>query len=173
MEIIVTGDVNLNSLKWMRDELPANDSTHTLMELINLLFEKIIPPGFSQLVKVATHSWPGRIDNCLDHLYSNRPDKLSNVGVHVNGGSDHRLVSVIRYTKSLKKSVRYVRKRCFKNFDEEAFRREISAMNWFDVYSANDVNVAVELLTTKLNEALDRHAPVRTIQVRSQYAPNL
>ena len=44
-------------------------------------------------------------------------------------------------------------------------------MNGFDVYSANDVNVAVELLTTKLNAALDRHAPVRTIQVRSQYAP--
>ena len=170
-EVIVTGDINLNSFKWMRDDLPSSDSIYKLRDLIDLLFEKIIPHGFSQLVTVATRSCPGTADSCLDHLYSNRPDKLSDVRVLVNGASDHRMILVTRYAKSLKKNVRYIRKRCFKNFDEESFRSDIAAINWFDVYSATDVNVAVELLTSKLSEALDKHAPLKTIQVRSRYAP--
>ena len=89
----------------------------------------------------------------------------------VNGASDHRIILVTSYTKSLKKNVRYIKKRCFKYFDEESFRKDIAAMNWFDVYNASDVNEAVELLTNKINEALDKHAPVKTIQVRSHYAP--
>ena len=170
-EVLVAGDGNLNSFKWMRDDLPSNDSIHKLRNLIDILFEKIIPHGFSQLVTVATRSWPGQDDSCLDHLYTNRPDKLSDVRVLVNGASDHRIILVTRYTKSLKKNVRYIKKRCFKYFDEESFRKDIAAMNWFDVYNASDVNEAVELLTNKINEALDKHAPVKTIQVRLHYAP--
>ena len=44
-EVLVAGDGNLNSFKWMRD-----DSIHRLRNLIDLLFEKIIPHGFSQLM---------------------------------------------------------------------------------------------------------------------------
>ena len=125
-EVIVTGDININSLKWMRDDLPASDSIHKLRSLIELLFEKIIPHGISQLVTVATHSWPGQEDSCLDHVYTNKPDKLSNIAVHRNGGSDHSVICFTRYAKSLKKNVRYIRKRSFKNFDVEGFKREVS-----------------------------------------------
>ena len=62
-EVIVTGDINFNSFKWMKDDLPANDSIHKLRTLFDLLFEKIIPHGVSQLVNVATHSWPGHEDS--------------------------------------------------------------------------------------------------------------
>ena len=75
-EVLVTGDVNLNSFKWMRDDLPSNDSIHKLRNLIDLLFEKIIPHGFSQLVTVATCSWPGQVDSFLDHLCIKRPDSI-------------------------------------------------------------------------------------------------
>ena len=56
-EVIVIGDININSLKWMKDDLPSNDSTQKLKALTELLFEKIIPLGVSQLVTVATRSW--------------------------------------------------------------------------------------------------------------------
>ena len=65
-EVIVTGDININTLKWMRDDLPSTDSIHKLKALIELLFEKIIPLGVSQQVTVATRSWPGQEDSCLD-----------------------------------------------------------------------------------------------------------
>ena len=170
-EVIVTGDVNIDCFKWCRDDLTSTDSTYKLKPLIELLFEKIIPHGVSQHVKTATHSWPGQVDSCLDHLYTNRPDKISNVEAHVNGGSDHRVLYTVRYTKSMKKSTRYVKKRCFKNFDEEGFKQEVKQLKWFDVYSTTDVNEAVQLMTAKLTSVLDRYAPVQTIQVRTKYAP--
>ena len=37
--------------------------------------------------------------------------------------------------------------------------------------NTTDVNVAAELLVTKLTDVLDKMAPVRTIQTRTRYAP--
>ena len=44
-------------------------------------------------------------------------------------------------------------------------------LRWFDVYSELNVDAAVSILTAKLNGVLDRFAPVKTIQVRPNYAP--
>ena len=170
-EVVVTGDIIINSLKWMKDDLPSTDSIHKQKPLIELLFEKIIPLGVSQQVSVATHSSPGQQGSCLDHLYTNRPDKLSDVAVHFNGGSDHKLLYVVRYAKAIRRNVRYIKKRCFKGFDAAGFKTEIKALKWFDVFCSTNVNVAVSLLTEKLTGVLDKFAPVRTIQVRSQFAP--
>ena len=39
------------------------------------------------------------------------------------------------------------------------------------MYSTTDVDMAVKLLTDKIASALDKFAPVKTIQVRPTYAP--
>ena len=118
-----------------------------------------------------THSWPGQEDSCIDHLYTNKPDKLSPVTTHFHGGSDHKMVFTVRYAKSMSRNVRYITKRCFKHFDEEAFSKEVKELKWFDVYSCNDVNIATGLLTEKLTSVLDRFAPIKTVQVKGRYAP--
>ena len=78
-EVIVMMDANLDFLKWARNDLPATDSTYRLKSLIELLFSQIFPHGVSQLVNVPTRSWPGQEDAGLDHVYSNKPEKLSDV----------------------------------------------------------------------------------------------
>ena len=78
---------------------------------------------------------------------------------------------VVRYSKSIKRNVRYIRKRCFKDFETARFKSEIQALKWYDVYCLTDVNVAVSVLTEKLTTVLDKFAPIRTIQVLTQYAP--
>ena len=69
-----------------------------------------------------TRSWPGQPEAGLDHIYSNKPEKLSEVFAEYAGGSDHKLIRVIRYAKSIKRNVRYVSKRSFKNFDSSEFQ---------------------------------------------------
>jgi hypothetical protein len=64
---------------------------------------------------------PGQPDSGLDHIYSNKTEKLSEVYAEFVGGSDHKLIKVTRYSKSLKKNVRYVRKRVYKHFKDEEF----------------------------------------------------
>ena len=87
-EVMVLGDVNLDFLKWTRNDLPASDHTVRLRPLTDQLFQKIIPDGVSQLVQVATRVWPGTADSGLDHIYSNKPEKCSDIYTQFSGGSD-------------------------------------------------------------------------------------
>ena len=43
--------------------------------------------------------------------------------------------------------------------------------SWWAVYSCEDANEAAEIFTSKLNKILDRHAPVKTFQTRTNFAP--
>ena len=170
-EVVVMMDANIDFLKWTRDDLPSSDSTYKLKPLIEKLFNKIIPHGVSQLVRTPTRTWPGQNDSGLDHIYSNKPEKLSEVQSEYIGGSDHKLLRIVRFSKSLKQSVRYVKKRCFKSFKPEEFIRAVRELSWYDLYMCQDVNKACQLLTSRLSRILDVMAPIKTIQIRMKYAP--
>ena len=66
---------------------------------------------------------------------------------------------------------RIIKKRCYKNFKPEEFIQELKNIRWWEIYSCNDVNEAVRMLTEKLTFILDRLAPIRSIQVRQKYCP--
>ena len=84
----------------------------------------------------------GQSPSGLDHFYTNRPEKLSVIETHFTGASDHKLIFANRYSKIRKQTVRYVRKRCYKNFDHEAFLSELSNVRWWDIYQCNDVDLS-------------------------------
>ena len=164
-------DANLDFCKWTRDNLPPSDSTVRLKSLIDLLFVTIFPHGVSQVVAVPTRSRPGQADAGLDHIYTNKPEKLSSVYAEFTGGSDHKLIKVTRYAKSVKNNVRCVRKRSFKNFSDQNFRAAVKNLSWWDTYMCEDADQAAQLLTDRLTDILDTMAPIKTIQVRTKYAP--
>ena len=170
-EVIVMMDANLDFLKWNQDDLPAADHTRRLKPLIQELFTRIFPLGVSQLVNTPTRFWGGHVQSGLDHVYSNKPDKLSPVEAKFIGMSDHKILKVTRYSKSLKKNVRYIRKRSFKNFNPAEFCMAVQELSWWDLYMTDDATQAACLLTNKLTNILDRLAPVKTFQVRNKYAP--
>ena len=170
-EVIVLGDMNINHLEWTRDDLPPNNQTHKLKPLISELFTRILPQGVSQMVTSATWSRPTQPESGLDHLYSNKPTKLSPVQVLHCGGSDHKIIGCTRYSNSIKKSVRYVTKRCYKHFKNEEFISEVKKISMWKIYACEDVDLAVKMLSDELTVILDKMAPIRTIQIREKYAP--
>ena len=169
-EVIVMMDANIDFLKWTRSDLSPSDQTYRLRPLIELLFSRILPLGVSQLVSVPTRVWAGVQESGLDHLYTNKQDKLSEVYTEFSGGSDHKLIKVTRYSKSLKRNPRYVRKRCYKQFNAEDFCQAVQQLSWWELYMCEDATTAAEMLTTQLSGILDTMAPIRTIQVRTRYA---
>ena len=113
-EVIVTLDANLDFLTWRSEGLPANHMSIRLKPLIDALFDRILPLGFTQLVTGATRMERGQPRTGLDHLYSNKPDKLSSIQTFFTGMSDHKLLKVTRFAKSFKQQPRYVRTECSK-----------------------------------------------------------
>ena len=61
---------------------------------------------------------------------------------------------------------RYVRKRMFKKFDDDLFRKELKASKLEDILNIRDVNQATQILVDKLTKVLDIMAPVKTVQTR-------
>ena len=169
-EVIVAMDANIDFLKWTADNLSPNDNTYRLRPLIAELFSRIFPHGVSQMVTTSTRAWPGQPESGLDHLYTNRPSKLSAVYTEFTGGSDHKIIKVTRFSKSIQQNTRYVRKRCHKDFNEEDFIQKVRELSWYDLYICEDLDQAVQLLTEKLTHILDQLAPVKTIQTRTRYA---
>ena len=169
-EVIVMKDANLDLLKWTKSDLPSNDSTKRLQPLIESLFRRIFPLGVAQLVDVPTRAWPGQPESGLDHIYSNRREKLSDVYTESAGGSDHKLIKITRFSKSLKRNVRYVRKRMYKNFMDEKFCQEVRELRFWDIFACENPSWAAQMLTYKMSNILDKMAPVRTVQVRTKYA---
>ena len=81
------------------------------------------------------------------------------------------LIFAKRYSRSVKSSPRYVRKRNYKNFSSEEFSEAVKQVSWLELYLCNSVDRAVDILTGKLTFILDTLAPMKTYQVRTRYAP--
>ena len=171
LEVHLLGDLNINHCNWTEASLPVSNQTLKLRSLINALFSQIFPHGVSQCVVGPTRHWPGQTSTGLSHYYANKAEKLSPVSKQYCGGSDHILIFATRYSRSVKTSPRYVRKRSYKNFSPAEFVKAVQQVSWWELYLCDDVNTAVGMLTNKLTFILDAMAPMRTIQVRTRYAP--
>ena len=171
LEVHVLGDMNLNHCDWVNQNLTCTNQSYRLRSLIQALFSRILPQGVSQLVRGPTRHFPGHESSGLDHYYTNRPEKMSQVQTQYCGSSDHMLIFGTRYSRMIKTSPRYIRKRCYKNFDKNVFISAVQQLSWLELYLATDVNEAVKILSEKLTFILDTMAPMRTIQVRTKYNP--
>ena len=77
------------------------------------------------------------------------------------------------FTRELPNKPNTIKKRSYKNFDEEAFLRDIQEIDFMDVINSNDIDEAAMLFDQKFNSALDKHAPIRTFQQHKHYLPFL
>ena len=59
----------------------------------------------------------------------------------------------------------------YKEFIEEDFITDLAAVDWSDVYAANDVDVATEIFTIKFRSVLNQHAPWIIFQLMKNYSP--
>ena len=171
MEVHCLGDMNLNHCNWTDPDLPSSNQSQTLRELISALFTRIVLHGVAQLVSGPTRHFPGQVSTGLEHYYSNTPNKLSTVQKHHCGGSDHILISATRYSRSIKSSPKYIRKRCYKNFNPDLFVHRVGELGFMDVYLSEDVDEAFGLLSSHISTILDDMAPMRRIQIRTNYCP--
>ena len=170
VECIVVGDLNIDHTKWTKSDLSKSSITHKLKPLIEKLFDRILPHGAVQCMTGPTRFENGSASSGLDHFWTTNPNKLSEVHGYFHG-SDHKVLIGTRYTKSIIRHSRYVKKRSYKNFSPNEFLAAIQATSWWEVYRCEDTENAVQIFTQKLTNILDQMAPIKKFQVRSHYAP--
>ena len=97
-EFVFLGDANICAFKW-------NDDNYSLSEHAGLVQEFLLETSGSQIVDKYTRSEVVRGGNishtCIDHCYTNIPDKVSIPEVHSVGDSDHKGVVVTKYSRQI------------------------------------------------------------------------
>ena len=170
-ECHLLGDMNLNFLEYNKNAIPFNSQSYKLRKLINLMFERIFPLGVVQCVTSATRISQNNENSGLDHYFTTEPNKLSEVQTIANGSSDHKIIFATRFSKIVPRHERIIRKRSFKNFDNAEFLKRVRNICWWNLYSSTDVDEVVKILSNEISNILDDLAPLKTFQVRSNYAP--
>ena len=173
-ETICMLDANLDFLTWSQEDLPSHHISVKLRPLTQALFNRILPLGVTQLVTGATRAERGVPATGLDHLYSNKPTKLSELTSEWTGMSDHKIILVQKFFRDIKRSERYTRKRTFKNFNKELFIASVGSMpELASCLNATCADRAASILTEGITRILDTTAPIRTILNRKDYVPYL
>ena len=169
-ECIVMGDFNLDFLTFYRNNFSSNSQAR-LRPLVEELFARVVPHGVKQCVLGPTRQgWAGQTDSGLDHLWTNNPEKMSQIYTKYFG-SDHKVIMGVRFTRMIRNSTRYVKKRSYKHFDEEKFLNAVKSISWWGLYQETDVSRAAELFTCKIRSILDVMAPVKIFQTNTKYCP--
>ena len=111
--------MNLDSLKdrWL-------EPTYPLVTLARMVVDCCNANNFFQVVDSITRVQFNRVNNkastsCIDHLYCNAKFRISPVKIISCGSSDHDALAYIRYSKEPLPPPRTIRKRTYKNFNQE------------------------------------------------------
>ena len=112
--------------------------------------------------------------SCIDHCYTNVPDKVTVPELVAVGSSDHLGIVIKKFTRAPKIKPKIIQKRCYKNFIIENFLNDILTSHINEVVTAcDDLEAAAEKFENIFGEILDKHAPMKKIQVRKNYLPYL
>jgi len=169
-KIIVMGDANLCSEKWLADDYNRKSVSQPLVQCLEQNGLEVQDVGRTYL---ADHALPdGSVPtSSIDHVYSSLAIRRSlTVKKILNSATDHLPVAV-QYSLDLTKVSyqRQITKRSFKNFNKEIWNENLAKQNWAEIEYCLDVDEMVTLFDNNVKRALDLAAPVKTFKIRSNH----
>ena len=152
-DILILGDVNVDLLQ------PRNPLSR---KLSNVLKNCRLVQQINEPMHVTEHS-----ATLIDHVICNRPEMYHINGTLDPGLSDHSLNYASR--KMLKISHTTIRVSCrnYRKLDDINFQHDIDLTDWSDILACHDANIAVDLFTKQFLQICETHAPMHTVNFRS------
>ena len=167
-EIIVLGDMNLNTIRWEVPFDQKSDYEKSQNDMVLQMKERILQKGFKILNSDPTR----QKDNveakpaCLDLLLTNMPEKIASYQSGISMFSDHTLQILNRRAKNVKLVPKMIRLRSFKKFDKQKFRENImNHPNYIEIMYEQDPSVITVMLQKIIQESIHDLATIKIIQV--------
>ena len=101
-------------------------------------------------------------ESCLDLIATNAPVFALHSGTLEAGSSDHKLVYTVLNRKAMKPKTVFVKRRCFKNFDKEAFKKDLDNVPFEAAYIFDDTSDVCWAWETMYKSVLDNHARMKS-----------
>ena len=170
-DFVSLGDANLCALSW-------NNPDYRHKILANQVKTFNLEENCHQLVRGITRiqAYGNTVQqSCIDHITTNVPDKCSNPEISAGGSSDHMAVTITKFSRDISNLPKTLKKRNYRNFDPQTFLQDvqfnINNGSFNSVLSTSDPNIAASHFSGIFGSILNKHAPLKTIQVRNNYSP--
>lgn len=146
-EVVVMGDFNI-------DLLTHSTQSRNLSQLTSAL-------NVSQMIQNPTMI-TNRTKTLIDHLYTDIIH-VSYVGTLDYNLSDHPPIFLIK--KKARNSIPFKDLLCrsYREFDEAVFKKNIEAIDFFDIFISNDTNVVWRRLYAHIIAVIDLHCPIKLL----------
>ena len=116
---------------------------------------------------------------CIDHAYTNVPHLIKNINVQNIQGTHHNLLTMNLTKETKKLGPRQKRCRNRRKYSPESFQHELSLQNWRGKINRHlscgqqikQLEGLVDLMTNNILRAVDKIAPMRTINERRKVEP--
>jgi exonuclease III len=158
---LIMGDMNINHL--LPDSSPCKFFTTYVTE----------PFAFTQVITDPTRI-TATTSTLIDLMLTSCPENVKVQGVvDTPGISDHCLTFIAYSLKKPKFKAKMVTRRDFRNFDKDAFLRDMSLAPWGNIEAVddNDIDNKVTIFENIHKDIIDKHAPFRTFRVTRPAAP--
>ena len=158
---MILGDANVCATSW-------NDENFGQKELSSMIQNYLLRSSSHQMISQPTHL----NGSCIDHLYTNCPEKICDIKVTSVGNSDHMGICAKKLSKYPSSRPKTLKKQSYKNFDTGDFLTEVYNSNIKEeVIKHNTINDAADTFEKEFKQILDKHAPTRTIIIKKKCAP--
>ena len=170
-DFIAMGDMNICAV---RMDTPNYEHANLANQLRDFLLEEDCTQLIDQYTRI--RKVKDTIQrSALDHAVVNCIQKISTPVIVGIGKSDHLGIFLTKSSREIRSNPRTTKKRVYKNFDSSAFRQDmIAAKNggaFIEVHNTDDENKAFETFEREYSKILNKHAPIKVIQNRSNYCP--
>ena len=149
---MITGDLNIDLL---RPEQPQVKQYIDMLELLNL------HQHVEQPTRITAYS-----KTFIDHIISNIPSRVTHMGVFPCPTiSDHDAPYACINVRITRFGPRFKIIRNERQFVENAFLEDVSALPLNIVYSTDDADDKIEVFYSLFKSSIDRHAPLRKMKI--------
>ena len=107
----------------------------------------------------------------IDLIFVNNSHRIVQSDVLDASISDHSVVFCTIKGGVKKLPPKVFEYRCFKNYDKDAFLKDLNYVPWSIIESTNDVNDALHLWESLFKSVADDHAPMKTKRVKGKQSP--
>ena len=127
--------------------------------------------GLTQLISEPTRETE-HTSTRIDDIAVSNVRNISKSGVVRTAISDHYLVYTVRKNLGgIERKHKQIYTRQMKNFNEEAFLRDLSAYDWSSIlYCSEDLNVVIEKWINMHSVFIETHAPLMQKRVSERYS---
>lgn len=164
-------NAHLDQLQQSLDSLLGKYERFLLLGDLNCEIDKFNMPDFcnsmnlSALIKIPTCYKNPNNPTCIDHMLTNLPGSFKSSYTIENSLSDfHKITLAILQTDFKKSDPKFIRYRCYSNFDENMFERKISR-----IVTLNSLEFTEKM--EEVMKVLNEQAPIKTKVVRGNNSP--